>query len=160
MGKFKIILFTILVALVGCTKDSEELQSYTLTQLKVFNVFNGEWYDTQFSNIVNGQHINPTRIIFGDNYSAPIDIYEGTLYKFTSHGNCRFYLPFDGVEEEYIQCSYYVSPDGTTLDLHNKSNNKLYHYYNITIESDTKVRLHQNGLSLPYIFVKLDKATK
>ena len=153
-------MLAMFVALAGCSKDSDE-QQYTSEQQQVFDVFNGEWYDTQFSTVVNDKHVNCAIIAFGDHQDKPMDIYDNNgEYKYTKHGECRFYLPFDGESEKYIQCGYYVSPNGKTLDLRNESDNSLYHYYEISIKSETEMYLHQNGLSLPYIFVKSEKITK
>lgn len=161
MGKIKLIVLASLLCLVGCSKDSGENETfYTNDQIHIFETIKGYWYDTQFSQIVNGHHVNPTKIAFSDILEKPFTVNDGNTYIYTKHGNCRFTYPFDGVSEEYVLCGFYVSPDGKTLDLRYNDSNKLFHYYKISIINDKEIHLHQNGLSLPYKFVKMDNPPK
>lgn len=164
MGKIKFIIILLIIGFLGCSKNSEKQTEsfYTENQIRVFDVLKGHWYDTQFSQIVNGQHVNSTKISFGDIYEKPYTISNGETYIYTRHGDCRFTHPYNGVgvDEEYVQCGFYVSPDGKTLDLRYNENNKLFHYYAISIVNNKEIHLHQNGLSLPYIFIKMENEPK
>lgn len=162
MGKIKFLIFGLFFCLTGCSSnDSNENEIiYSNNQIQVLKTIKGHWYDTQFSQIVNGIHVNPTIIAFNEIYETPIAVNDGGNYVYTKHGNCRFTYPYDGVSENYVLCGFYISPDGKTLDLRYSDNNKLFHYYKISIINDKEILLHQNGLSLPYRFIKMDNPPK
>lgn len=165
----KLILTTIatLLLLVGCSKDDMPKPSYTERQGKAFALFNGVWADIQFSNIGDSHlsHLqpDPDKIVFGIHHQEPIEVYkddymDGKQWLFDNHGECVYHdMPYKGAEYEIIECYYYVSKDADQFRLYRKDHKVLFQAFAMDVINETKIELHDNDLSLPYIFVKQDE---
>lgn len=164
MKKYLLALLVCVMAFAGCSKDDDEISTYSEKQKKAFALFTGTWADIQFSNLSGGElsHLlpDPDIIVFGTNYEKEIEVTKddymnGKEHLFFAQGECT-YRSFDIVDKTYtdIECYYYLSYDAEDFYLYEKSTNRLYNSYYIDIESEAKIYLHDRDLSLPYIFIK------
>ncbi|MDR1755586.1 MAG: hypothetical protein LBR65_01310 [Culturomica sp.] len=155
----KYILFVALpLLIVSCSKDSDPGKSYTDKQQQALALFHGKWNDVQFSNI-SWKHLayllpDPDIIVFTRQNAKSIEIDKNGWY-FDNHGECIYYkMPFAGAEYEALECYYEVSADATQFRLLDKEANTIYGQYDLTITNDTSFKIHDNDLSLPYVFTK------
>lgn len=160
MKKYLFALLVCVMAFAGCSKDDDEISTYSEKQKKAFALFNGTWEDIQFSYFMGNKLHDPDMIVFGTHYDNQIEVTEndymnGEEHLFFAQGECT-YRSFDIVDKTYtdIECYYYLSYDAEDFYLYEKSTNNLYNSYYIDIESETKIYLHDRDLSLPYIFIK------
>lgn len=152
-------------AFYACSGDEpSEHSTYTEKQQKVFALFNGTWADYQFSNLGEGEFAkfqpDPDLIVFGQHYASPIkktekDYLNGEIEKYEAQGECT-YRNYNYGTKTYddTHCFYYVNASATYLALYNKATNERFKGFDMHINSETSIRLHDKNLSLPYVFQK------
>lgn len=152
------------LAFVGCSEDDDFVPNYSERQEKAFALFNGTWADIQFSNLSGGQLgsllPDPDLIVFGTHFDKEIEItrddyMNGQEHLYYAQGECT-YKAFDIVDEVYedIECYYYINSDADYMALYDKETNQRYKGFDMDIQSETRIVLHDPNLTLPYIFVK------
>lgn len=155
-----ITLISLSFVLFACSRDdSDEQSAYTDKQRKVFALFNGVWADYQFSKLGGGIG-DPDLIVFGQHYTTPIrktekDYLVGEIEKYEAQGECM-YRSYNYGTNTYddTHCFYYVNANATYLALYDKATNKRFKGFDMYINSETSIRLHDKNLSLPYVFQK------
>lgn len=123
-------------------------------QKAIMTIFHGTWADIQFSNLGDNYlsqfQNDPDKIIFGLQNSKVEEMYSAdSKYLFSWLGQLT-YEESNGEKNDYY---YYVSSDGNDMYLYRKDTKVQAKYFKVTVESGTKVKLHDTALSLPYIFV-------
>jgi hypothetical protein len=153
------------IAIVGCSKEDDDFVStYSERQEKAFALFNGTWADIQFSNLSGGELgsllPDPDLIVFGTHFDKEIEVtrddyMNGQEHLYYAQGECT-YRAFDIVDEVYedIECYYFINSDADYMALYDKKTNQRYKGFDMDIQSETRIVLHDPNLTLPYIFVK------
>lgn len=166
----KKLLFTMLALVAmagtfsGCSKGDEPTSVYTERQQKVFALFSGTWADYQFSNLGKGEFAkyqpNPDLIVFGQHFSMPVkktekNYMDGGVELYEAQGECVYkdYNLFSNSYDE-TPCYYYVHGRADYLALYEKATNQRFKGFDMYVNSETSIRLHDKNLSLPYIFQK------
>ena len=155
-----IAIIGVVLAFVACSNDEPNEQStYTEKQQKVFALFKGTWADYQFSNLGGGIG-DPDLIVFGQHYTSPIkkaekDYLDGEIEKYEAQGECT-YRNYNYGTKTYddTHCFYYVNASATYLALYDRATNERFKGFDMHINSETSIRLHDKNLSLPYVFQK------
>lgn len=146
-------------AFSGCSKNDEPTSVYTERQQKVFALFSGTWADYQFSKLGGGV-FEPDYIVFGQHFSKPIkktekSYMDGEVELYEAQGEC-VYRDYNHSSKSYDEtpCYYYVNGRADYLALYEKATNRRFKGFDMHVNSETSIRLHDKNLSLPYVFQK------
>lgn len=146
-------------AFSGCSKNDEPTSVYTERQQKVFALFSGTWADYQFSKLGGGV-FEPDYIVFGQHFSKPIkktekSYMDGEVELYEAQGEC-VYRDYNHSSKSYDEtpCYYYVNGRADYLALYEKATNKRFKGFDMHVNSETSIRLHDKNLTLPYVFQK------
>lgn len=134
--------------------DGDSAAKFSDEQKAIMSIFHGTWADIQFSNLgdtyLSQFQEDPDKIIFGAQNSKVEDMYSAdSKYLFSWLGEL-VYEDSDGERTNYY---YYVSDDGKDMYMYEKDTKVRAKSFRVTVESGTKVKLHDADLSLPFIFV-------
>ena len=145
-----VFLFCISLFMLSCEKEEVKKEEFPFTtvQKHAYNVLNGKFTDTSIYSTGYGADI----INFYNVYATPlVEYYTDGTVKNIFFGECNYYDAYAKTTSYYY---YYILENSDAIALYNKSDKKIYEFYDIILIDESSFYMQDPDLSVPYKFVK------